>query len=211
MHDHTDTCCSYTNAHTLTHALAHSSYTHSHLHPCTHMYALMLTYSLTLMLTPLCTHKCTPSRACRRKAISWRRTALGVCTLRLKFAHTGPAEVPGSQGLSFLISLPQHQHQRAECVGDHPRKSPCWHIGVQQLQLLLLCWLPSQGALLCGTRAGVDTQGNFESHSCQDSSTFSTGSQTALTFGGQLCICSSSAFWWAGVRLHPCIRMGPAF
>ena len=73
------------------------------------MYMLMLTHSFTLMLTPLCTHKCTPSRACRRKAIRWRRTAFCVCTLRLKSAHTGLAEVPGSQGLSFLISLPQHE------------------------------------------------------------------------------------------------------
>ena len=166
------------------------------------MYMLMLTHSFTLMLTPLCTHKCTPSRACRRKAIRWRRTAFCVCTLRLKSAHTGLAEVPGSQGLSFLISLPQHHHQRAECVGDHPRRSPCWHGWVQQLQLLL-CWLLSQGAPLCGTRAGVGTQGNFESHSCQDSSNFPIGSQMALTgrhvpvqhLGGQECLCTLASGW----------------
>lgn len=106
VHDHTDRAA-HIQMHTPTHALAHS-FLHTltlapmHTHVCAHAYILT-----PLMLTPLCTHKCTPSRACRRKAISWRRTALGVCTLRLKFAHTGP-EVPGSRGLSFLISLPCH-------------------------------------------------------------------------------------------------------
>ena len=88
-------------------------------------------------------------------------------------------------------------------MGDHPRRSPCRHSWVQQPHLALLRWLPSQGAPLSGTRAGVGTPGNFESHSWQDSSTFPTGSQTALTgghvpaqhFGGQECIFTLASGW----------------
>ena len=90
----------HVHMHTPSLALAHSSYTHSH--PCTHMYTLMLTHSLTLMLTPPCTHKCTPSSACRRKAIRWRRKDSMWCLhSEVKVCSHWPSRGPRLPGTQF--------------------------------------------------------------------------------------------------------------
>lgn len=115
----THTCHSHTHAyiHSHVHACSHTStrLTHTHIHLHTHIYTHAYTH--TRMLTPPCTHKCTPSRAYRRRALRWGRTAFGVTRSEVSLLTLGQqrSQAPWDQ----------HRHHRVECVADQPRRSSC--------------------------------------------------------------------------------------
>lgn len=116
---HTHMPLTYTCIHSSSHmhACSHTStrLTHTHIHLHTHIYTRAYTH--TRMLTPPCTHKCMPSRAYRRRAVRWRRTAFGVTRSEVSLLTLGQqrSQAPWDQ----------HQHHRVECVADQPRRSSC--------------------------------------------------------------------------------------
>ena len=94
----TYTCIhSFSHMHACSHTSTRLTHTHIHLHTCTHTYTLMLTHTLA------CSHPLAHTNACPPELTGGGLSGGGgqhlvSPALRLKSAHIGPADVPGSLG-----------------------------------------------------------------------------------------------------------------